>query len=488
MEKTYEQIHQIFNPFLPSWEYVPDGEPHIYGDRVYLFGSHDRFNGTQFCMNDYVCWSAPTADLTDWDCHGIIYRKEQDPHADENSIMQAPDVVKGSDGRFYLYYALGLKPFVSVAVSENPAGPYEYLGMVHYADGTSLGLKEQDIFAFDPGLFMDEDGRCYLYVGFGPDEEGIFAAACRKYHMDGAYVMELSEDMLTVRTEPERIIPKAGIAKETDFVGHEFFEASSMRKINGKYYFIYSSVLSHELCYAVSDYPDRDFQFGGTIVSIGDIGFQGNLSPKNYLGNTHGSLVEIQGQWYIFYHRQTNRNNFSRQACAEPVTILPDGSIPQVGITSQGMNGKPLHGAGIYPAYIACHLQAKGGACTYGTASTPEAVGHPYFTQTGGDREKNGDQYIADMQDGARAGFQYFCFDGLEEIGVELSGGGEGCMEVWTDLSQPPVCTIPVHAGADKTWFYGESLDLQGTYPLYFVYSGTGRVHFHRMHLKKGQL
>jgi hypothetical protein len=30
------------NPFLPAWEYIPDGEPRVFGDRVYLYGSHDR--------------------------------------------------------------------------------------------------------------------------------------------------------------------------------------------------------------------------------------------------------------------------------------------------------------------------------------------------------------------------------------------------------------------------------------------------------------
>ena len=54
---------QGFNPYLPSWEYIPDGEPHVFGDRVYIFGSHDRFGGYNYCLNDYVCWSAPVDDL-----------------------------------------------------------------------------------------------------------------------------------------------------------------------------------------------------------------------------------------------------------------------------------------------------------------------------------------------------------------------------------------------------------------------------------------
>ena len=66
---------QVFNPYLPSWEYIPDGEPHVFGDRVYVYGSHDYFNGNVFCLGDYVCYSAPVTDLTDWKYEGVIYEK-----------------------------------------------------------------------------------------------------------------------------------------------------------------------------------------------------------------------------------------------------------------------------------------------------------------------------------------------------------------------------------------------------------------------------
>ena len=39
---------QAVNPYMPSWEYVPDAEPHVVGDRVYVYGSHDIFNGHEF--------------------------------------------------------------------------------------------------------------------------------------------------------------------------------------------------------------------------------------------------------------------------------------------------------------------------------------------------------------------------------------------------------------------------------------------------------
>ena len=54
---------QLVNPYLPGYEYIPDAEPRLFGDRVYIFGSHDAFGGEDYCVNDYVCWSAPAEDL-----------------------------------------------------------------------------------------------------------------------------------------------------------------------------------------------------------------------------------------------------------------------------------------------------------------------------------------------------------------------------------------------------------------------------------------
>ena len=98
---------QAFNPYLPSWEYIPDGEPYVFGDRVYVYGSHDYFNGYVFCMGDYVCWSAPVDDLGNWRYEGVIYPKTADPLNPEGKMcLYAPDVTVGPDGRYYLYYVI----------------------------------------------------------------------------------------------------------------------------------------------------------------------------------------------------------------------------------------------------------------------------------------------------------------------------------------------------------------------------------------------
>lgn len=54
--------NQVFNPYLPSYEYIPDGEPRVFNGRLHIYGSHDKFNGDVYCQNDYVCWSAPEDD------------------------------------------------------------------------------------------------------------------------------------------------------------------------------------------------------------------------------------------------------------------------------------------------------------------------------------------------------------------------------------------------------------------------------------------
>ena len=475
---------QVFNPFLPSWEYIPDGEPHIFDGRLYLFGSHDRFNGTQFCLNDYVSWSCPLSDLSAWRYEGTIYQKKQDPAASSMSIMQAPDVCRGPDGRYYLYYTLGLSPFMSVAVCDTPAGKYDYYGNVKYSDGTPVGLRSHDVFQFDPGLLADDDGRVWLYSGFAPPENGIFASACCKYQMKGAYVMELSHDMLTVISEPKLVFPKTG--------DHGFFEASSMRKISGKYYFIYSSQLGHELCWAIGNSPEGPFSFGGILISNGDLGISDTF--RNYAGNNHGSLIKINGQWYVFYHRQTNRHQYSRQACAEKIQFI-DGKFKQAQLTSCGLNGSSLDsssivgsslvGEGEYEARIACNLWSKDGALFYGVSKTPEAEFHPYFTQSGQDRNSDGDQYIENIRDGATCGFKYFAFDGLQVIGVQVSGIGQGEFLVSTESNSSPICRISVSLCAEKTYFQSSCKSIYGEHALYFTFHGSGIAALHKIILKK---
>ena len=465
---------QAFNPYLPSYEYVPDGEPYVFGDRLYVYGSHDKFNGKDFCLGDYVCWSAPVNDLGDWRYEGVIYRRDQDPrNRNGKSVMNAPDVQRGPDGRYYLYYVLSMLTVVSVAVADKPEGPYDFYGYVRNRDGSLYGETPGEVYNFDPGVFMDDDGRIYLYTGFSP-EEGFLrkVMSYRKLNLDDAFGMELEPDMLTIRQKPRLVAPGPVYAKYTDFHEHPFYEASSMRKIGDTYYFVYSSTLSHELCYATGKSPLGPFAFGGTLVSIGDVGYKGNIVPTNYMGNTHGGMVEIKGQWYIFYHRQTNKQKCARQGCAEPITILPDGSIPQVEVTSCGLNGGPLVGKGRYEARVACNLSSAKGTFAYRKSHEKDKKQeHPFFTQSGEDRNDNSDQYIANLKGGSWCAFKYFAFDGTEKQ-ISVSGRGNGSFLVSTDKEgKALVASVPMNSSAPFRI-------AAGVYAMFFHYQGSDAADF----------
>ena len=469
---------QSFNPYMANWEYVPDGEPHVFGDRLYVFGSHDRFGGEAYCENDYVGWSAPVDDLGNWRYEGIIYRKDQDPeNADGVLRMNAPDAAQGPDGRYYLYYFYnGNRSFIGVAVCDTPAGKYEYYGKVHHPDSTLYGQGDGDPFMFDPGVLADDDGQVYLYTGFSPmpfrRTADVFGEGRR---VDGGYAVRLASDMLTVLTEPVMTAPGVDTPHLGGFEGHEFFEASSMRKANGRYYFVYSTINSHELCYATSDGPLGPFTYGGTLVSTGDIyeagdDFKNGVAP---MGNTHGGMVEVNGQWYIFYHRQTDLTQYSRQACAEKIFIREDGSIAPAEVTSCGLNDGPLAGQGTYGAYIACNLRGKRGIQFYPMGRC-DAEDYPYMTQEGSDRENTPNQYIANLCDGAMAGFKYFNLNGTSRIKIVLRGKASRTVAVQTSLDDAPVAVIPVAVDGDWTSFSAAMAVKDGTAALYFLFRMDG--------------
>ena len=347
------------NPYMPLWEHVPDGEPRVFtysGEtRVYVYGSHDT-ERTEYCGKDYVAWSAPVTDLTDWKCHGTCYR------AEDESILYAPDVVC-KDGVYYMYAAERKGSRIMVAKSGTPWGPF--------TDPVQTEL------GFDPGILVDDDGRVYAYWGF-----------CK------AYCAELNEDMATIRpgTLRENPIPhcRAEWAPEDGCTGKEsFFEASSPRKIFGKYVYIYSKRVNEPvpalgvwedcngfLSYVWSDRPLDGWQPGGDISFNGgeilkDAKGQGIMTFR--WGNNHGSVMEVNGQWYVFYHRQTGRDEYSRQAMIEPIDAaqgkdgkvwlgrveysdgIPVASYP-VEMTSQGPQVNGLDARAWISAGYACHL------------------------------------------------------------------------------------------------------------------------------------
>ena len=477
MMKTNKKA--ALNPYLPGYEYIPDGEPYVFGDRVYMFGSHDESHGTDFCLNDYVCWSADIDNLGNWRYEGVIYRKNQDPlNKNSEHYLYAPDVAVGQDGRYYLYYVLDQLCVISVSVCDTPAGQYEFYGHVHNKDKAGHETLFTENIPYDPAVLVDDNGKVYLYYGFCPHFEIPWVD---KSKIDGGMMVELHSDMVTVKNKPVKVLPSFKDSRGTDFYGHAYFEAPSIRKIKNMYYIVYSSENLHELCYAVSPYPDKGFEYGGIIISNGDIGYKGRMQEDslNYIGNNHGGLVEINGQWYVFYHRHTQATQFSRQGCAEPVTLDSHGHIEQVEMTSCGLNNGPLPAKGLYSAHIACNLVGPKGSCDLGR-KTGLKVTEPHFTESDNlVAEFERIQYIANIMSGTTIGYKYFFFDdSIKEIKLMLRGRGKGIVQLSTDEKCNEVIGSASIDMDTMMWQPIEmsDIDIKGVTAFYIKFLGEGTI------------
>lgn len=480
---------QVYNPFLPLNEYIPDGEPHVFGNRVYLYGSHDKAGSDRFCVQDYTVWSAPVEDLSDWICHGVSYHKDQDARATADKLPDyyAPDCVQGNDGKYYLYYvAMGpnVKNFgpMSVAVSNRPEGPFEYLGDIRWPDGTPMTM----FLTNDPAV-LNDNGRIWLYYGWGLGRDfrncllapiynfiqsRLFQRPIReiiatKPSILSCVVVELEQDMLTVKSSPKSVLDSKTTAdRNSELYQHAFYEAASIRKFDDLYYLAYSSGFNNELAYATSKYPDRDFVFRGAIISNADLGLNGNVLPKAPAGTIHGGIENINGQYYIFYHRCTHNTDFSRQACAEPIEIEPDGTIRQVEITSCGLNGKSLDGRGTYPAAICCNL--------YTRREIPLGLKHRgKFPQI---IEENGEQHVSSIVDGTIVGYKYFDLLANACLAVTIQGMASGTLEVRNEEKGCIVGTISVKPSRGWSEVVTRLENKAGKSALFLTFHGSGRM------------
>ncbi|WRS28993.1 family 43 glycosylhydrolase (plasmid) [Oscillospiraceae bacterium MB08-C2-2] len=331
-EEPYIYTTHQGNPFLPLWEYIPDAEPYVFEDpdnpgqyRVYMYGSHDMMV-SGYCGWDLVTWSAPVEDLTQWRYDGVIFESLAGGVAD---VLYAPDVEEVVDQKtgkktYYLYPNNQSGPRISqVAKSDRPDGPFKTINWANAEQTATSGPL-----AFDPAVLHDDDGRVYGYWGIRGSE------AC-----------EMDPNMYGLKKGSEIISPFIPTG-DSDF---RFFEASSIRKINDTYVLVYArtgnSVASGEpfgsgfdqLGYAWSSPksgggPLGPFTFGGILVDAGGEAVPNNansgFNAAMASNNTHGSLFEVDGQWYITYHR--GNRSFARQTMVEPIQMDYDDSTGEV--------------------------------------------------------------------------------------------------------------------------------------------------------------
>ncbi len=313
--------------------YTADPSAHVFDGRIYIYPSHDLGNdkeddgsGDHFWMEDYHVFSLESLDAEAVDEGEALHIKDV-PWAREQ--MWAPDAAT-KNGKYYFYFPAKDQDGVfriGAAVGDSPAGPFT--PEADYIAGS---------FSIDPAVFVDDDGRAYLYVG------GLWGGQLEKWQTgefvpnpaasageDGPqgdepallpFAAELNDDMVTL-AEPLRtieILDESGELLTASDTDRRFFEGSWVHKFNGKYYFSYSTGDTHYLVYAEGETPFGPFTYKGRI-----------LEPV--LGwTTHHSIVEIDGQWVLFYHDSelSGGKTQLRNIKYTPLEIAPDGTITTV--------------------------------------------------------------------------------------------------------------------------------------------------------------
>ena len=504
-DTTKDQFITVGNPYLPLWEHIPDGEPYVFDDpdnpgkqRVYIYGSHDNLK-TMYCGRDQVVWSAPVENLSQWRYDGVILvvdknaKGEPFDSAKTADVLFAPDVTFTTDSTGKKTYWLfpndqtGFRNSL-IAKSDRPNGPFEVCNW-NAEDPT----KVDGIYGFDPAVFVDDDGKIYGYWGFGHSYAAQIDPATMCTVMPGT---QMVDGMVSGKDEP-------GIFR--------FFEASSIRKIKDKYVFIYSRFTeegefglptsNYNLAYAYSDKPLGPWTYGGTIID-------GRAREKNEQGeviasavpdgNTHGSICEINGQWYVFYHRQTGTDEYARQAMVAPIEVkvqegaggkveISEGEYNSEGFALEGLDPLECHSAG-----IACWLTGPKPAIHiwpnntffgsyvevgYGTESN---FNEPYDL-------KNNNNLVVNNTDGSIVGYKYFNFTktaGKKNVRLVLSlipNGINGTITMmidrpWESQGGKPLGTIKLSSDMPQTSTeMGLALpalaDYTGKHAIYFVFA-----------------
>ena len=500
-------LKTVGNPYLPLWEHIPDGEPYVFEDpdqpgkqRVYIYGSHDT-RITDYCGREQVVWSASVDSLNLWRYDGEILRVDKNAKgepfdtAKTADVLFAPDVtmVQGADGKktYYLYpndqtgYRNGL-----IAKSSRPDGPFEVCNW--QKDNPN---QVDGVLGFDPAVFVDDDGRVYGYWGFGESNGAELDPATMATVKPGTQVVS---HMIPGYKEP-------GVFR--------FFEASSIRKIKDKYVFIYSRfteegefglpTTNYTLAYAYGDHPLGPWTYGGTIIDgrAREIDAKGDtIASANVSGNTHGSICEINGQWYVFYHRQSGLNEFARQAMVAPITVkveegaggkveISEGAYISEGFALNGLDPSERHSAGIACWYtgpkVAVHEWPNNtfyGSYVEAGYGTDDKFAAPYDI-------RNNTNAVVNNTDGSIVGYKYFNFDQTKgrndvELVLRLTPEGlDGTIQVmidrpWTSQGGQLLGTIELTAKMPKT---ATELTVKlpklstydGKHALFFVFSSS---------------
>ena len=485
------------NPYLPLWEHLPDGEPRVFEDpdnpgkyRAYIIGSHD-ITYSAYCGSDIRMWSAPVEDLSQWRDEGPIFTHFVDGQWD---TMFAPDLVEVKDRQtgkktYYLYpHSRGWRRVPMVCKGDRPDGPFTPVNLT--PDGRQC--LPGSIIDFDPSVFIEnitdkkdpdynKGFRAYVFYGFQHstafelDQNTMYSMRPGTELHD--YFIPASSRYGVVR-DPEGTQYPA-LYKGQNPGDFNFFEASSIRQVGNKYVMVFSGYSGPDyglgstnsaLRYAFGDSPLGPWRSGGVLVdSRGVVPNEDgtHLTTANFAHNTHGSIEEINGQWYVFYHRPPRGFGNARQAMVAPVKItwdkkkVADGGIVKITgydpyvkgneWTAKASDGTEYTGAEVtsegfqifgLPPYA---YYSAGYAC-YVTGNNWMQDNHDVW-------DNNMD--LAGITNRGIVGFKYFGFGGLEKdtkgvkafrgakkgdgtmLNLNLTPGGNGAFKIRVMLDGP---------------------------------------------------
>ena len=533
------------NPYLPLWEHLPDGEPRVFEDpdnpgkyRAYIIGSHD-VTYTAYCGPDIRMWSAPVEDLSQWRDEGPIFTWFVNGQWD---TMYAPDLVETVDkatGKkiYWLYpHSRGWRRVPMVCKGDRPDGPFTPVNLT--ADGTQC--LPGSLIDFDPSVFIetitnkkdkdfDKGYRAYVFYGFQHSTACELDQNTMYSKREGT---ELIDPFIPASSADGRLLDKAGSEYKALYQGQNpldfnFFEASSIRQVGNKYVMVFSGYSGKEyglgntnsaLRYAFGDSPLGPWRSGGVLVDsrgvvVGEDG--GKLITTNAGHNTHGSLQEINGQWYVFYHRPPRGFGNARQAMVAPVKITWDkkpvakgGVVKITGYDPYAKNNEWVAAAADGNTYTGAEVTSEGfqifGLPPYNYYSAGYAC-FMYGPNSNNWMQDNHDVWnnsmdLAGIQNGGIIGFKYFGFGGLDKdtkgvkafegikkgdnvkLNINLTASGKGAFKIHVLLDNPwkgeevAVIDIPANFTANKALTVSHSIPalegLTGKHAIYLVVEG----------------
>lgn len=251
-------------------------DPHIFfhEGRYYIYGTGAEQGFNVYTSDDMKRWSGP-AGAND----GYALRKGD---AFGNSRFWAPQVFY-YDSVFYMAYAAD--EHIAIATSESPLGPFTQ---------TTREPLATPVKQIDPFVFIDDDGKKYLYhVRVANGGNRIFVA-------------EMTDDLSAIR--PETLKECIAASEKWEIISNDRWtvaEGPTVLKHNGVYYLIFSAnhfrSPDYAVGYAVSKSPLGPWvkYKGNPILSRKNIGVNGT-GHGDIVGNTKGDL------FYVFHTHQSD--------------------------------------------------------------------------------------------------------------------------------------------------------------------------------------